>query len=160
MSEIPIHNYKKHYLLEYIMAELKTKENNASVKGFIEAIKDPQEREDAFTLLAMFKEATKQEPKMWGSAIIGFGKYHYKSERSKQEGDWPLTGFSPRSQSFSLYLMCGVDAHKSLLKDLGKYKKSSGSCLYIKRLADVDLDVLKKMIAEAYKLAQEKYSTK
>ena len=88
---------------------------------------------------------------MWGTSIIGFGKYHYKSERSKQEGDWPLAGFSPRKQALTLYIMPGVDKFKELLKNLGKYKLGSGSCIYIKNLEDVDIKVLKELIEKAYK---------
>lgn len=139
------------------MAELKTKENNASVKDFLDSIKDVQEKEDAYVLLSMFKEATKHEPKMWGNSIVGFGKFHYASERSTQEGDWPLLGFSPRKQAFSLYLMSGMKNHTLLLKKLGKHKVSSGSCLYIKRLADIDRNVLKKLIKESFIIAKEKF---
>lgn len=139
------------------MAELKTKENDASVKDFLDSIKDAQEKEDAFSLLEIFKEITKEKPKMWGSSIIGFGKYHYKSERSAQEGDWPLTGFSPRKQALTIYLMSGVKNHTALLKKLGKHKMSGGSCLYIKRLSDVDVKVLKKLIQESFVMAKEKF---
>lgn len=139
------------------MAEIKTKENDASVVDFIDSITDAQKKEDAFTLLAMFKEVTKQEPKMWGTSILGFGKFHYTSERSTQKGDWPLIGFSPRKQAFSLYLMSGMKNHVPLLKQLGKHKVSSGSCLYIKKLDDVDLRVLKKLIKESFVFAQRKY---
>lgn len=139
------------------MAALKTQENDASVEDFIDAIKDAREKEDAFLLLSLFTEATQQKPRMWGSSIIGFGKFHYKSERSRQEGDWPLTGFSPRKQAFSLYLMSGMKNHTALLKKLGKHTLSGGSCLYIKRLADVDREVLKKIIKESFILARKKY---
>jgi hypothetical protein len=139
------------------MAELKTKENDASVKQFINKIEDVKKREEAFNLLEMFTEATKEKPKMWGSSIIGFGKYHYKSERSKQEGDWPMTGFSPRKQAFSLYIMSGFKEHQELLKKLGKYKISSGSCLYLKGLEDVDVKVLKKLIQESFKQFKKKH---
>ncbi|MBX4196642.1 DUF1801 domain-containing protein [Candidatus Pacearchaeota archaeon] len=132
------------------MGEIKTKENDASVRDFIEAIKDAQAKENAFTLLSMFKEVTKEYPKMWGSRMIGFGKYHYKSEKSKQEGDWPLIGFSAGKQTLTLYLMSGAKNHAPLLKELGKHKMSTGSCVYIRRLADVDLNVLKRLIKESF----------
>ena len=141
------------------MAEIKTKENNASVKDFIEKIEDEQKRKDSLELLKIFKEVTKINPKMWGSSIIGFGKYRYKSERSKQEGDWPLTGFSPRKQALTLYLMTGVSNHKELLKKLGKYKLSGGSCIYIKKLGDVNLTVLKKLIKDSYRQADKKFNS-
>ena len=132
------------------MAELKTKENNASVKEFIDAITEKQKRNDAHKLLKLFTEITKEKPKMWGSSIIGFGKYHYKSTRSSQEGDWPLTGFSPRKQALTLYFMSGFKDYENLLKKLGKYKLSGGSCMYIKKLEDVDGELLKVLIKESY----------
>ena len=139
-----------------LMAELKTKENNESVEGFLNKITDKKKREDAFQLLKIFGEITKEKPKMWGSSIIGFGKYHYKSARSTQEGDWPLTGFSPRKQALTLYLMGGFKGHEEVLKKLGKYKISGGSCLYLKKLEDVDLGLLKVLIKEAYISFKEK----
>lgn len=131
------------------MAELKTKVTKASVTDFISTVQDPVQRADAKKLLALFKKVTKEQPKMWGAAIIGFGTYHYKSERSSQEGDWMLTGFSPRKQNLTLYLMLGLKGkdNTALLKTLGKYK-TSGGCLYIKRLADVDQAVLEKLIKQ------------
>ena len=140
-----------------MMTEPKTKENDASVEEFIESVSDKQRRENAFTLLEIFKECTKEEPKMWGTAIIGFGKYHYKSEKSKQEGDWPLIGFSPRKSALTLYIMCGADWNKGLLKDLGKYKLSSGSCLYVNKLDDIDILSLKKLIKESYIYSKKKF---
>jgi hypothetical protein len=138
------------------MAELKTKENDASVTDFIHSIKDDQKIKDSLQLLKIFADATGEKPKMWGSSIIGFGKYHYKSDRSSQEGDWPLTGFSPRKQALTVYLMSGVKAHEKSLKKLGKYKSSAGSCIYIKRLDDVDLELLKKIVKESYTTLKEK----
>lgn len=132
------------------MAELKTKENNASVTDFIHSVKDEQKIKDSLVLLKLFTEVTKEKPKMWGTAIIGFGKYHYKSQRSSQEGDWPLTGFSPRKNALTLHIMSGVKGYEKLLKKLGKFKLSGGSCLYIKKLSDVDLGVLKTLIKETY----------
>lgn len=131
------------------MVELKTKVNNASVTDFINTVQVPIQRADAKTLLALFKKVTKEKPKMWGPSIIGFGTYHYKSERSAQEGDWMLTGFSPRKQNLTLYLMLGLKGkdNATLLKKLGKCK-TSGGCLYIKRLADVDQTVLEKLIQQ------------
>jgi hypothetical protein len=131
------------------MAELKTTVNDASVEDFINNVTDETKRQDSFALLEMFSRITSEKPKMWGSSIIGFGKYHYKSERSSQEGDWPLTGFSPRKQSLTLYFMPGFDDYRALLKDLGKHKTSVG-CLYIKRLADVDMRVLEKLVKQSY----------
>jgi hypothetical protein len=99
------------------------------------------------------KQVTKEEPKMWGASIVGFGSYHYKGA-SGREGDWMLTGFSPRKQNLTLYLMHGFNVHKDLLKKLGKYKTSLspiGGCLYIKKLDDVDKKVLKELVAESVK---------
>ena len=132
------------------MAELKTKLNDASVDDFLAAY--PEEtRKDCYEILKMMKSAAKAEPKMWGTSIVGFGSYHYKSERSRQEGDWPLTAFSPRKQNLTLYFMTGFDRYGSLLKKLGKHSVSKG-CLYIKRLSDVDKKVLKELITESVKV--------
>ncbi|MEN9626339.1 MAG: hypothetical protein RL557_667 [archaeon] len=142
------------------MTEIKTKENNASVQKFIETVSDEQKKKDSYVLLEMFKQVTKEKPKMWGTSIIGFGKYHYKSERSSQEGDWPLIGFSPRKQALTLYLMSGFKGHEQILKKIGKYKISSGSCMYVKKLDDINLPLLKELIKESYKQAQKKYNKK
>ena len=130
-------------------ADVKTKKNEASVEGFLNSVKDEQTREDCFEILKMMKQVTKEEPKMWGATIVGFGSYHYKGA-SGREGDWMLTGFSPRKQNLTLYLMGGFDVEKDLLKKLGKYKTSVG-CLYIKKLEDVDKKVLKELVTESVK---------
>lgn len=132
------------------MAELKTKMNEASVEAFLQTVKQEEKRKDCDIILKMMKQVTKEEPKMWGSSIVGFGSYHYKSEKSKQEGDWFITGFSPRKQNLTIYILPSVDRYRELLKNLGKYK-SSVSCLYINKLADVDTKILKELIAMAYK---------
>jgi hypothetical protein len=129
--------------------ELKTKVNDASVEGFLNVVPDLQARNDCYKILKIMKQVTKEEPKMWGASIVGFGSYHYKSA-SGREGDWMLTGFSPRKQNLTLYLMHGFNVHKDLLKNLGKYKTSMG-CLYIKKLDDVDKKVLKELVAESVK---------
>jgi hypothetical protein len=131
------------------MSTLKTLPNDASVEDFIAAIPDETKRQDSFKLLEMFTRLTGQEPRMWGTSIIGFGMYHYKSERSRQEGDWPLAGFSPRKQSLTLYLSFSFKECPELLRKLGKHK-TSVACLYINKLADVDLDILEKLIARGY----------
>lgn len=134
--------------------ELKTKLNDASVDDFLAAY--PEEtRKDCYEILKMMKQAAKAEPKMWGTSIVGFGSYHYKSERSRQEGDWPLTGFSPRKQNLTLYIMSGFERHASLLKKLGKHSLGKG-CLYIKRLSDVDKKVLKQLVNESVKVMSAK----
>ena len=126
------------------MAELKTKERKASVEKFLNSVKDDQKREDSFKILKIMNQITKAEPKMWGKSIIGFGNYHYKYA-SGREGDWFLTGFSPRKDSLSLYIMAELNKEKDLLSKLGKHKAGKG-CLYINKLDDVDMKVLKKLI--------------
>lgn len=126
------------------MAELKTKKNAASVKRFIDAIPDERKREDSRVLLQVMKKATGKQPRMWGASIVGFGEYHYKYE-SGREGDWFVTGFSPRKQDLTLYIMAGFAGQTDLMKKLGRHKIGK-SCLYIKRLSDVDSGVLEKMI--------------
>lgn len=128
------------------MAELKTKQTDKSVEKFLNAIPDENRRRDCFTIMKLMKQATKSEPKMWGSSIVGFGQYHYKSE-SGREGDWFLTGFSPRKQNLTLYLMLmgGMSPHSELLKRLGKHKTAK-SCLYINSLDDIDMPTLKALV--------------
>lgn len=133
--------------------ELKTKVNEASVEGFLNSVTDEQKREDCFEILRLMKQVTKEEPKMWGSSIVGFGSYHYKGA-SGREGDWLLTGFSPRKENLTLYIMGGFDLHQDLLKKLGKHKTSVG-CLYIKKLDDVDKEVLKELVAESVKTTKK-----
>ncbi len=138
------------------MAELKTKQNDASVEDFLNSVTNETRRKDGIELLKLFKKATGQQPKMWGSSMVGFGQYHYKSERSSQEGDWPLIAFSPRKQNLTLYVtMPGVEKNDNLFKKLGKHKTSVG-CLYINKLADVDTKVLEQLIRESYLKAKKK----
>jgi Domain of unknown function (DU1801) len=132
------------------MAELKTKKTRESVSAFIAGIEDPQARKDCRTLVGLMQAATGAEAKMWGSSIVGFGDYHYKSPATGREGDWFEMGFAPRKGTLTLYLMSGVHSHEVLLGKLGKHKTGKG-CLYIKRLGDVDGAVLKKIIREAAK---------
>lgn len=136
------------------MSELKTKINDASVEEFIDQIPDETKRNDSIKLLEMFERITGENAKMWGSAIIGFGQYHYKSERSSQEGDWPLVAFSPRKANLSLYLTYDVEQFADLFSKLGKHKTGKG-CLYINKLADVDIAVLEQAIDQAYKVAKK-----
>lgn len=131
------------------MGNIKTLQNDANVEDFINNVPDEAKRKDSFTLLKLFTEITGEKPKMWGTSIIGYGQYHYKSERSTQEGDWPLIGFSPRKQSLTLYIMTGFKDQQALLSKLGKHK-TSVSCLYINKLADVDMTVLEKLIKESF----------
>jgi Domain of unknown function (DU1801) len=131
------------------VAELKTQRNDSSVAAFIDAVEDETKRQDCRKLLEIFKQCTGEEPAMWGTSIVGYGSYHYKSERSSQEGDWMMTGFSPRKQTLTIYIMPGFDKYQELLAKLGKHT-SSVSCLYIKKLADVDLKILEKIIKNGY----------
>lgn len=135
------------------MAELKTKVNEQSVTKFLNGITDKQRRQECLTVLEMMKKATKTEPKMWGSSIVGFGKYHYVYA-SGREGDWFLTGFSPRKQNLTLYLMGGLSVHEALLQKLGKHKTGK-SCLYVNKLDDIDLPTLRKLIVEGVKRARK-----
>jgi hypothetical protein len=139
------------------MTELKTQKTKESAVSFIKSIKDEQRRKDALALLKVFKEATGLPPKMWGTSIVGYGMYHYESERSTQKGDWPLTGFSPRKQNLTVYIMPGFKTYKPLLKSLGKHTVSRGSCIYIKRLSDVDTTVLAKIITASVRDMKKRY---
>ncbi len=130
------------------MAENKTRKTGASVEEFLSSVVNKRRREDGLALLAMMREITGLQPEMWGPSIIGFGDHHYKYE-SGREGEIFLTGFSPRKQSLSLYIMDGFDGRDKLLTRLGKHRKSV-SCLYINKLADVDMDVLRELIQRSY----------
>ncbi len=136
------------------MSTLKTLANDSSVEDFLNSMNGEVKRTDAFKILEMYKSATGEEPKMWGASIIGFGQYHYKSERSSQEGDWPLAGFSPRKQNLTLYIMSELNDYSDLLSKLGKHKTSK-ACLYINKLSDVDEDVLKQLITRSYNDAKK-----
>ncbi|NOT06478.1 MAG: DUF1801 domain-containing protein [Anaerolineales bacterium] len=135
------------------MAELKTKLNDASVEDFLNKVEDDQKRKDCFEIVEMMKQVTKKEPKMWGTAIIGFGSYHYKYE-SGREGDMPIIAFSPRKQNLTLYVGLGDNSENPLLEKLGKFTTGKG-CLYIKRLADVDRKALQKLIEGSFKKAHQ-----
>ncbi len=137
------------------MSEQKTKPTEVSVESFLETIPDENTRDDCFALVKMMKKITGSNPKMWGASIIGFGTYHYKYD-SGHEGFSCLTGFSPRKQNISLYVMPGFSTHPELLQKLGKHKAGKG-CLYIKRLADVNSDVLEKLIKFSVDYLKKKY---
>ena len=126
------------------MAELKTRLNDKSVDAFLESIKNEKKRADSRVILNLMQKVTGAEPKMWGDSIIGFGSYHYKYA-SEREGDWFQTGFSPRKQSLTLYIMSGFENYDDLLADLGKFSTGK-SCLYIKKIEDIDLEVLQEMV--------------
>ena len=131
------------------MAELKTKPTNDSVKEFLNKVPDEGRREDCFAVAKIMEEITGEKPKMWGPSIVGFGTHHYKYA-SGREGDWPVTGFSPRKKDLTLYIMQGLDKNDELMKELGKHSTGK-SCLYIKRLSDVHVPTLKKLIKESVK---------
>ena len=137
------------------MAKLKTIKNEGSVEVFLNNVSDEKKREECYEVLEMMKAVTGEEPAMWGKSIVGFGSYHYKYE-SGREGDWFLTGFSPRKKNLTLYLMSGFERYKELMEKLGEYKTGK-SCLYIKKLEDVDLKVLKSLISRSVKDMVEKY---
>ena len=132
------------------MSEIKTKPTTQDAREFLNGIEPEEKRRDGFTLLEMMEQITGERAVMWGPSIVGFGTYHYKSERSRQEGDWPLVGFSPRKQSLSLYVLAGSPGTDELLGKLGKHKAGVG-CLYVKRLADVDVSVLATLIESSYR---------
>ena len=131
------------------MSELKTKPTSQDPRDFLNTVEPTEKRSDSFSLLEMMERITGEKPVMWGPSIVGFGSYHYKSERSRQEGDWPLVGFSPRKQNLTLYVMAGNQENQDLLSKLGKHKSSVG-CLYIKRLADVDQAILATLVETAF----------
>ncbi|MGD9900549.1 MAG: DUF1801 domain-containing protein [Calditrichaceae bacterium] len=137
------------------MAELKTKKNNQSVKEFLDRVEDTRKREDSYKILDLMKKVTGDEPVMWGDSLIGFGSYHYKYE-SGREGDWFLTGFSPRKQNLTLYIMSGFSKYDELMQQLGKYKTGK-ACLYIKTLDDVNMDVLKELVTLSAKYISGAY---
>ncbi|MFZ2555533.1 MAG: DUF1801 domain-containing protein [Minisyncoccia bacterium] len=169
------------------MAELKTKKTTVSPLKFIASVTDPEKQTDSKALLALFKEVTQMPPKMWGETgvgprrkgggasapsrgraksqqrlmgdrgIIGFGSYHYESTRSSQKGDWPLTGFSPRKQNLTIYIMPGFKDYGALLMKLGKHTISGGSCIYIKRLSDIHQPTLKMIIKKSVAEMRRRY---
>lgn len=137
------------------MAELKTKKNNASVREFLDSIEDETKRKDCQEIAKMMRKAMGKNGKMWGDSIVGFGEYHYKYE-SGREGDWMRIGFSPRKQAITLYIMDGFGKYDELMAKLGKHKTGK-SCLYIKRLEDIETDVLEELIEESVKHFEKKY---
>jgi hypothetical protein len=141
------------------MAELKTKQTDSNVTEFIKSsVETEQKCNDSFELIKLMREFTGFEPRMWGQSIIGFGSYHYRSERSRQEGDCPLVGFSPRKAAISLYVYTGAKEHEFLLEGLGKYKIGK-ACIYIKKLSDINQDTLKKLMKVTIDYLQSKNKT-
>lgn len=139
------------------MAELKTKENKASVKQFIDSVKNISRRKDCLITKKIMQEVTAKRAMMWGDSIVGFGRYHYKYA-SGREGDSFVTGFSPRKQNFTIYIMPGYTDYQHLLKKIGKHKLGK-SCLYVKSLDDIDLDVFKELIATSVEQMKTLYET-
>ncbi|HSM50606.1 MAG TPA: DUF1801 domain-containing protein [Thermoanaerobaculia bacterium] len=127
------------------MAELKTAPTGASVAGFVAAVEDPARRADCERLIEIMGRVTGAEPAMWGPSIVGFGRYRYRYA-SGRAGDWMLAGFSPRKRDLTVYLMAGFAGQEERLARLGRHKTSGGSCLYLKRLVDVDLSVLEELL--------------
>lgn len=136
-------------------AKLKTTVNDGDVIQFLESVDHEKRQADSLVVLELMKDITGQEPKMWGSSIVGFGQYHYKYE-SGREGDFLKIGFSPRKQSLTIYIMPGFERYDQLMEQLGKYKTGK-SCLYINKLEDVDLNILQELIRESYQYMTKKY---
>ncbi|MEM6512600.1 MAG: DUF1801 domain-containing protein [Pseudomonadota bacterium] len=139
------------------MAELKTKANAGSVADFLATVDDPKKRADCRKVAAMMRRATGKRARLWGSSIVGYGSYHYRYD-SGQEGDWMLTGYSPRKQAITVYIMPGFAPFEALLQKLGTYKTGK-SCLYIKKLDDVDETVLETLIAKSVQHMRKTYPT-
>jgi hypothetical protein len=139
------------------MAELKTKQTGESVDEFLNGIADPQRRQECVAVLELMKQATGCEPAMWGAGMIGFDRYHYRYD-SGREGDWFVTGLSPRKAALTVYVMAGFDRYDSIMARLGKYKTGK-SCLYIKRLDDIDLDALRELIDESVRHVKRSHSS-
>lgn len=131
------------------MAEPKTKPTNESVKDFLNRIEDAERREDCFEVARIMEEITGEKPKMWGPSIVGFGTYHYVYA-SGHKGDWPMAAFSPRKKDLTIYMMAGFTKHDELMSKLGKYSAAK-SCLYVKRLSDIHVPTLKKLIKTSLK---------
>ena len=129
------------------MSDLKTKQNENSVDDFIKKIEDPKKLKESKQILKILKDISKKTPRMWGDSIIGFGKYHYKYA-SGREGDWMRIAFSPRKQNLTLYIMDGFDNYGEILEKLGKFKTGK-SCLYIKKLQDIDIKILKELVKKS-----------
>jgi len=138
-----------------VKANNKTVENEGSVSDFLSQIQDDKRREDANAMNELMIQITGQQPKMWGGSIVGFGRYHYKY-KSGREGDFMNIGFSPRKQNLTLYIMPGFDRYDDLMIRLGKYKLGK-SCLYIKRIGDIKLEVLQELISKSYEYMTQKY---
>lgn len=139
------------------MSNIKTLVTDENVYEFIKTFANTEQKiQDSHEIIKIMKEVSGFEPKMWGSSIIGFGSYHYKSERSRQEGDWPLIGFSPRKAAISLYIYSGMKEHEHLLENLGKFKMGK-ACIYIKKLSDINTEQFKLIIKETIEFLNNRY---
>jgi len=139
------------------MGEIKTRPVDLDIDKFLAAVEPEKKRADSIELKNLFDSVVKEKASLWNNNMIGYGSFHYKSERSRQEGDWPLTGFSPRKQYIAVYIMSGVNNYKELLSKLGKYKISSGSCIYINKIEDINPDILKNIISASVSDMTKKY---
>jgi len=137
------------------MAELKTKVNDESVEAYLASIENDQRREECSVIDRLMQRATRLEPKMWGASIVGYGSYHYKYA-SGREGDWLATGFAPRKQAMTIYVMLGFGNYDELMARLGKYKTGK-SCLYVNKLENIDIDVLEQLVRRSFKDLKRKY---
>ena len=137
------------------MGDLKNTPTDENVNEFLNGIENDKKREDSITILNLMKKITGEEPKMWGPSMIGFGSYHYKYD-SGREGDWFLTGFSPRKRNFSLYIMAGFEQYENLLQKLGKHQTGK-TCLYVNQLDDIDINILEELIRKSVDYVKQKY---
>lgn len=137
------------------MAKNKTTQTEQRVDEFVNAVEDDRKRTDSFTLIELMREVSGHEPKMWGPSIIGFGKYHYRYD-SGHEGDAPLLGFSPRKAAISLYVFTGLEQHRPLVNKLGKFTMGK-ACIYVKRLSDIDVGSLTRLMKTTLQFLQSKY---
>lgn len=139
------------------MSEIKTKPVDTDIDKFLMTVEPEKKRADSMELKKLFDAVVKEKATMWNNNMIGYGSYHYKSDRSKQEGDWPLTGFSPRKQNITIYIMSGTGNYQDLLSKLGKFKISSGSCIYINKLEDIDTEILMEIISASVSDMKQRY---
>jgi hypothetical protein len=147
-------------IIKNAMAEIKTKPIDSDIDKFLMTIEPEKRRSDSIKIKQLFDSVVKEKATLWNNNMIGYGSFHYKSERSSQEGDWPLTAFSPRKQNITIYIMSGAQNYEDLLKELGKYKISAGSCIYINKVEDINLEVLKKIISASVSDMKIKYKIK
>ncbi|MBK9391570.1 MAG: DUF1801 domain-containing protein [Bacteroidetes bacterium] len=140
------------------MSEIKTRPLDSDIDKFLESVEPEKKRADSKEIRKLFDSIVKEKPALWNNNMIGYGTFHYKSERSKQEGDWPLTAFSPRKQYIAVYIMSGVNHYADLLGKLGKFKISSGSCIYINKIEDINPDILKEIITASVADMKKKYN--